>query len=51
SKKVSSQEDDLDEESEVKEYPSYDTTDISSTGGGFSLEDDDLDCYDGYEAQ
>ncbi|GJR63114.1 hypothetical protein Tco_1505276 [Tanacetum coccineum] len=23
---------------------------ISSTGGNFSLEDDDLDCYDGYEA-
>ncbi|GJV07007.1 hypothetical protein Tco_1344663 [Tanacetum coccineum] len=24
---------------------------ISSTGGGFTMEDDDLDCYDGYEAQ
>ncbi|GKA75752.1 hypothetical protein Tco_0782130, partial [Tanacetum coccineum] len=24
---------------------------ISSTGGSFSLEDDDLDCYDRYEAQ
>nr|GFA11258.1 hypothetical protein [Tanacetum cinerariifolium] len=35
----------------VEEYPSYDSMGISSTGGGFSLEDDDLDCYDGYEAQ
>ncbi|GKA63087.1 zinc knuckle CX2CX4HX4C containing protein [Tanacetum coccineum] len=51
SKKISSQEDDTDEESEVEEYPLYDTTGISSTGGGFSLEDDDLDCYDGYEAK
>ncbi|GKC26646.1 zinc knuckle CX2CX4HX4C containing protein [Tanacetum coccineum] len=24
---------------------------ISLTGGGFTMEDDDLDCYDGYEAQ
>ncbi|GJY63636.1 hypothetical protein Tco_0465096 [Tanacetum coccineum] len=51
SKKISSQEDDKDEQSEVEEYPPYDTTGISSTGGGFSLEDDDLDCYDGYEAK
>ncbi|GKC37595.1 hypothetical protein Tco_1049979 [Tanacetum coccineum] len=40
SKKVSSQKDDTDEESEVEEYPPYDTTGISSTGGGFSLEDE-----------
>ncbi|GKC40642.1 hypothetical protein Tco_1053026, partial [Tanacetum coccineum] len=26
-------------------------TQISSIGEGFSLEDDDLDCYDGYDAQ
>nr|GEU58849.1 hypothetical protein [Tanacetum cinerariifolium] len=38
-----------DEESEVEEYPS--SLGISSTGGDFALEDDDLDCYDGYEAQ
>nr|GEW31423.1 hypothetical protein [Tanacetum cinerariifolium] len=51
SKKVSSQEDDTDEESEVEEYPPYDTTCISSIVSGFYLEDDDLDCYDGYEAK
>ncbi|GJR34544.1 retrovirus-related pol polyprotein from transposon TNT 1-94 [Tanacetum coccineum] len=44
-------EDDSEEESEVKEYPLYDSTGISSIGGGFSLEDDDLACYDGYEAK
>ncbi|GJV67686.1 zinc knuckle CX2CX4HX4C containing protein [Tanacetum coccineum] len=44
-------EDDSEEESEVKEYPLYDSTGISSIGAGFSLEDDDLACYDGYEAK
>nr|GEZ57560.1 hypothetical protein [Tanacetum cinerariifolium] len=48
---LSKSQDDSDDESEVEEYPSHDFTGISSTGGGFSLEDDDLDCYDGYEAQ
>ncbi|GJS53085.1 hypothetical protein Tco_0626447 [Tanacetum coccineum] len=38
--------DDSDDESEVEEYPPYDSTRISSIGGGFSLEDDGLDCYD-----
>ncbi|GJY06466.1 hypothetical protein Tco_0373520 [Tanacetum coccineum] len=44
------QKDDSDEDSEVEEYPPHDSTGISSTGGGFSLEDDDFDCYDGYDA-
>ncbi|GJV78464.1 hypothetical protein Tco_1510048 [Tanacetum coccineum] len=43
--------DDSDDESELEEYPPYDSTQISSIGEGFSLEDDDLDCYDGYDAQ
>nr|GEV76069.1 hypothetical protein [Tanacetum cinerariifolium] len=38
------------DESEVEEYPRYDSTGLSSIGGSFSLEDDDLACYDGYEA-
>ncbi|GJY19494.1 hypothetical protein Tco_0390985 [Tanacetum coccineum] len=42
--------DDSEDESKVEEYPPYDATRISSTGGGLSMEDD-LDCYDGYEAQ
>ncbi|GJU81524.1 zinc knuckle CX2CX4HX4C containing protein [Tanacetum coccineum] len=48
--KSQDQEEASDDESEVEEYPPYDSTGIYSTGGGFSLEDDDLDCYDGYEA-
>ncbi|GKA39816.1 putative reverse transcriptase domain-containing protein [Tanacetum coccineum] len=36
--------DDSDDEFEVEEYPPYNSTWISSTSGGFSLEDDDLDC-------
>ncbi|GKD43587.1 hypothetical protein Tco_1268232 [Tanacetum coccineum] len=39
---LSKSQDDLDDESEVEEYPPYDFIGISSTGGGFSLEDDDL---------
>ncbi|GJX74473.1 hypothetical protein Tco_0313068 [Tanacetum coccineum] len=42
---LSKSQDDSDDESEVEEYPPHDFTGISSTGGGFSLEDDDLDCY------
>ncbi|GJS61171.1 hypothetical protein Tco_0655955 [Tanacetum coccineum] len=42
--------DDSEDESKVEEYPPYDATRISSTGEGLSMEDD-LDCYDGYEAQ
>ncbi|GKA27739.1 hypothetical protein Tco_0713907 [Tanacetum coccineum] len=47
---LSMSQDDSDDESEVEEYPLYDSIGISSIGGNFSLEDDDLDCYDGYEA-
>ncbi|GJS33012.1 retrovirus-related pol polyprotein from transposon TNT 1-94 [Tanacetum coccineum] len=41
---------DSDEESEVEEYPLYNSTGISLTGGGFSFDEEDLDCYDSYEA-
>ncbi|GKE72674.1 hypothetical protein Tco_1534715, partial [Tanacetum coccineum] len=51
SEKDSLSKDDSDDESEVEEYPPYNSTGISLTSGGFSLEYDDLDCYDGYEAQ
>ncbi|GJR90252.1 hypothetical protein Tco_0214263 [Tanacetum coccineum] len=43
--------DDSNDDSEGEEYPPHDFTRISLIGGGFSLEDDDLDCYDGYEPQ
>ncbi|GJR90249.1 hypothetical protein Tco_0214260 [Tanacetum coccineum] len=48
---LSKSQDDLNDDSEGEEYPPHDFTRISSIGGGFSLEDDDLDCYDGYEPQ
>nr|GEV35057.1 zinc knuckle CX2CX4HX4C [Tanacetum cinerariifolium] len=53
SKKASKSQDHKDaseDESEVEEYPRYDSTGLSSICGSFSLEDDDLACYDGYEA-
>ncbi|GKD73873.1 hypothetical protein Tco_1332155, partial [Tanacetum coccineum] len=42
---------DFEEESDEDEvyFPNEEYT--SGMGGGFSLEEDDLDCYDGYEAQ
>ncbi|GJR68996.1 hypothetical protein Tco_0015061 [Tanacetum coccineum] len=43
-----------DEDSEVEEVysPGYDKSNyIASTGGELTMEDDDLNCYDGYEAQ
>nr|GEX73562.1 hypothetical protein [Tanacetum cinerariifolium] len=46
SKKDSQSKDYLDDDSEVEEYPPYDAIGISSIGGGFSLEDDALDCYE-----
>nr|GEX83502.1 ATPase, F1/V1/A1 complex, alpha/beta subunit, zinc knuckle CX2CX4HX4C [Tanacetum cinerariifolium] len=45
---------DTDDESEVEEvyFPRYDKSNyIASTDGEFTMEDDDLNCYDGYEAQ
>ncbi|GKE91120.1 hypothetical protein Tco_1572215 [Tanacetum coccineum] len=48
---LSKSQDDSNDDSEGEEYPPHDFTRISSIGGGFSLEDDDLDCYDGYEPQ
>ncbi|GJX65703.1 zinc knuckle CX2CX4HX4C containing protein [Tanacetum coccineum] len=45
---------DTDEESKVEEvyFPGYDKSNyIASIDGEFIIEDDDLDCYDGYEAQ
>ncbi|GJZ82967.1 hypothetical protein Tco_0648140 [Tanacetum coccineum] len=48
---LSKSQDESDDDSEEEEYPLHDFTRISSTGGRFSLEDDDLDCYDGYEPQ
>ncbi|GJV01736.1 ribonuclease H-like domain-containing protein [Tanacetum coccineum] len=44
---------DTDDDSEVEEVysPGYDKSNyIASTSGEFTMEDDDLDCYDGYEA-
>ncbi|GKF10194.1 hypothetical protein Tco_0048120 [Tanacetum coccineum] len=43
-------EDDSDEV-EVYMLDDYMSKFIYSTGRGFALEDDDLDCYDGYEAR
>ncbi|GKF13552.1 hypothetical protein Tco_0055014, partial [Tanacetum coccineum] len=42
---------DLEEESDEDDvyFPNEEYT--SGLGGGFSLDEDDLDCYDGYEAQ
>nr|GEV24032.1 hypothetical protein [Tanacetum cinerariifolium] len=40
---------DSNEESEVDEYPPYDSIVISSTCGGCSLDEEDLDCYNGYD--
>ncbi|GJX72879.1 hypothetical protein Tco_0311474 [Tanacetum coccineum] len=44
-------EDKIQEEESLWNTPDDSTTDSSSIGEGFSLEDDDLDCYDGYDAQ
>ncbi|GKC54099.1 hypothetical protein Tco_1076844, partial [Tanacetum coccineum] len=42
---------DLEEDSDEDEVYFLNAEYTSGVGGGFSMDKDDLDCYDGYEAQ